>query len=209
MLITELKPKDQILAFTKDKKVFAVECHGCKEVIHPFEEIQMFLQENKIVSVLLDYLCNSKFSASYISKHKNEINISDAILIFSCGVGAQSFSRKLFDNKEVLMDKKQIFVGCDTLNIYGFQGLTPLEQNCALCGKCYLNYTAAICPITRCSKGLLNGPCGGAKNGKCEVDKEMDCGWQMIFKRLEKIKSVDSNKIHLRDYKVNNSEKTL
>ncbi len=204
MLITELKPKEEILTFLKDKKnVFVVQCYGCKEVKYPFEEVQKFLQENKSTSVLLDYLCNDEFSDSYIGKYKNEIENSDAILVFSCGVGVQSFSGKLFACEEIQTNKKQIFAACDTLNIHGFQGLTPSEHNCAQCGKCELNYTGAICPITTCSKSLLNGSCGGAKNGKCEVNKEMDCGWEKIFKKIEKMRNVydDGNKIHLHEFK--------
>ncbi|HCJ67524.1 MAG TPA: 5,10-methylene tetrahydromethanopterin reductase, partial [Elusimicrobia bacterium] len=63
----------------------------------------------------------------------------------------------------------QIYPGCDTLYLNGFQGLTPFNFDCAQCGQCFLNYTGGICPLTSCAKSLLNGPCGGAKNGKCEV----------------------------------------
>jgi len=63
--------------------------------------------------------------------------------------------------------------------------VTPLEYNCAQCGDCHLNETGGICPITSCAKSLVNGQCGGARNGKCEVDKDMECGWTLIYKRLE------------------------
>ena len=67
----------------------------------------------------------------------------------------------------------------------GFQGVTPLEYDCDQCGECFLNLTGGICPITACSKSLVNGPCGGTKDGKCEVSPTMDCGWERIIQRLK------------------------
>ena len=116
------------------------------------------------------------------------------VLVFSCGVGVQTVA-------ELLGDKK-VYAACDTYALPGFQGVTPLEYDCKQCGECYLNLTGGICPITACSKSLLNGQCGGAKNGKCEVDPNMDCGWERIQKRLEKIGRLDALKcpIQLRNY---------
>ncbi|HIE16612.1 MAG TPA: hypothetical protein EYP71_00255, partial [Dehalococcoidia bacterium] len=65
------------------------------------------------------------------------------------------------------------------------------DERCAACGDCRLEETAGICPITRCTKGILNGPCAGAKNGKCEVSKEMDCAWILIYKRLERLQQLE------------------
>jgi electron transport complex protein RnfC len=73
----------------------------------------------------------------------------------------------------------------------GFQGVTPLNVACGQCGECYLNGTGGICPITACSKSLINGQCGGAKNGMCEVDKDMACGWERIYRKLEKLNKLD------------------
>ena len=71
---------------------------------------------------------------------------------------------------------------------------TPLEYKCDQCGECYLNLTGGICPITACSKSLVNGQCGGSKNGKCEVDSEMECGWERIYRRLKEIGRLDALK---------------
>ncbi|MDD5688441.1 MAG: methylenetetrahydrofolate reductase C-terminal domain-containing protein [Elusimicrobia bacterium] len=206
MLITEIKPKEEILAFLKEKKsIFVIQCYGCKEVVYPFDEIQKFLQENSINYVLQDYLCNHEYSKEYINKCKEQIENAEMLLIFSCGVGVQSFSEMLYNNTELKIKGKKVYAGCDTLYVNGFQGLTATEPNCAQCRKCHLNYTCAICPITSCSKSLLNGQCGGVKNGKCEVDKEMDCGWEKIFKKSEKMKDkncVLDEKIHLHDFKI-------
>ena len=107
----------------------------------------------------------------------------DTVLVLSCGVGVQTVA-------EVLPDKK-VYAGCDTYRLPGFQGVTPLEVNCDQCGECYLNLTGGICPITACSKSLVNGQCGGAKNGHCEVDPNMECGWERIYRRLEAVGRLD------------------
>ncbi len=101
-----------------------------------------------------------------------------------------------------LLENKIIYTGCDTLYLNGFQGLTSQEFDCNQCGQCYLNYTGGICPLTNCAKSLLNGPCGGAKDGKCEVNPETDCAWILIYKRLEKIGKLNMLKKNslLRDY---------
>ena len=91
---------------------------------------------------------------------------ADAVLVFSCGVGVQTISQMLED--------KPVYACCDTIELPGFQGVTPLEYDCGQCGECFLNLTGGICPITACSKSLVNGPCGGTKNGKCEVNPAMD-----------------------------------
>jgi hypothetical protein len=66
-----------------------------------------------------------------------------------------------------------------------------LYEKCSACGNCILDRTFGICPVTRCSKSLLNGPCGGSKDGKCEVNKEIDCAWQLIYDRAKKVGRLD------------------
>ena len=97
--------------------------------------------------------------------------------MFSCGVGVQTISG--------LLDDKPVYACCDTVELPGFQGVTPLEYDCDQCGECFLNLTGGICPITACSKSLVNGPCGGTKDGKCEVSPTIDCGWERIIQRLK------------------------
>mgnify|MGYP000488428694 CR=1 FL=1 len=104
-----------------------------------------------------------------LQKHMDKIREADLVLVFSCGVGVQTIAEYLED--------KMVCAACDTYPVPGFQGVTPLEYKCDQCGECYLNLTGGICPITACSKSLVNGQCGGSKNGKCEVDSEMECGW--------------------------------
>ncbi len=82
-----------------------------------------------------------------------------------------------------------VYPGNDTLFIgeitkIGLKG-GSFERMCSSCGECVLAHTAGICPVTRCAKGLVNGPCGGSKNGKCETDKDQDCVWLAIYDRLK------------------------
>ncbi len=196
MLITQTKKIEEIIK-NDIRKTLIIKCNGCREVYFPEKDIDNLINEMSksnigITDVLtFDYLCNPDFSKNIVGKYQTQINDAINILVFSCGVGIQMISS--------ILEKKVVLPGCDTLNIPGFQGLTSQNFNCNLCGECYLNYTAGICPVTACSKSLLNGPCGGTKDGKCEVNKEMDCGWEKIYKRLSVFisvkKQIDSIKI--------------
>ena len=198
MLITELKSKESILSLVTGK-VFIINCHGCKEVRFPETEAEELEREllasGKVTGVLTtDYICNPENLKLRLERRKTMIAEADAVLVLSCGVGVQSVA-------EFLPDKK-VYAGCDTYRLPGFQGVTPLEVNCDQCGECFLNLTGGICPLTACSKSLVNGQCGGSKNGKCEVDPNMECGWERIYRRLEAIGRLDALKcpVQLRNY---------
>ncbi len=198
MLITELKAKETILSLAEGK-VFIINCHGCREIHFPekeAEELQKELAEaGKVTGIITtDYICNPDYMKQRLEKHAAEIEAADAILVFSCGVGVQTAAD--------LFPGKWVFAACDTYALPGFQGVTPLEHDCKQCGECYLNLTGGICPITACSKSLINGQCGGAKNGKCEVDPGMECGWERIQRRLAQIGRLDVLKcpVQVRNY---------
>ncbi|SHI06603.1 Methylene-tetrahydrofolate reductase C terminal [Sporobacter termitidis DSM 10068] len=198
MLITQLKQKDAIETLAKGKTVI-INCHGCKEVYFPEEEaaeLQKELSARGDVTEIItrDYICNPDNLCFQLQKFMDKINAADTVLVFSCGVGVQTVA--------AFLENKRVFAGCDTCPLPGFQGVTPLEFDCGQCGECYLNYTGGICPITACSKSLVNGQCGGSKNGKCEVDKNMECGWERIYRKLEKLNKLDTLKFQtkVRDY---------
>lgn len=199
MLITELKSKETILSLIGDKKVFILNCHGCKEIHFPEEEAKALQKELKDAGCVTgiyttDYICNTENTDMRLAKWEAEIEAADMILVFSCGVGVQTIAEKFAD--------KRVCAACDTYALPGFQGVTPLEFDCKQCGECYLNLTGGICPITACSKSLLNGQCGGCKNGKCEVDPEMECGWERIHRRLAQIGRLDlmQSPVRVRNY---------
>ena len=198
MLITELKNKEYIQSLAAGK-VFILNCHGCKEIRFPeaeADEVQKALIEaGKVTGILTtDYICNPENLAVRLSKHTAAIEAADAVLVFSCGVGVQTVSDYLVN--------KRVYACCDTYRLPGFQGVTPLEHDCKQCGECFLNLTGGICPLTACSKSLVNGQCGGAKNGKCEVDPDMECGWERIYQKLKAIGRLDALKcpIQIRNY---------
>ncbi len=198
MLITELKPKETLLSQINGK-VFLLICHGCKEVHFPEKEVEQFHAElaaqGKVTgSLTTDYICNVENLKLRLEHYAGEIEAADAVLVFSCGVGVQTVAE--------IYAAKKIIACCDTYALPGFQGVTPLEYDCKQCGQCYLNLTGGICPITACSKSLVNGQCGGAKNGMCEVDPNMECGWERIQRRLAQVGRLDALKcpIQLRNY---------
>ena len=198
MLITELKAKETILSLITGK-VFIVNCHGCKEIHFPekeAEELQKELVESGNVTGIIttDYICNPDNMKLRLSKHAAAIEAADTVLVFSCGVGVQTVSEYL--------DNKRVCAACDTYALPGYQGITPLEHDCKQCGECFLNLTGGICPLTACSKSLVNGQCGGCKDGKCEVDPNMECGWERIQRRLAQVGRLDALKcpIQVRNY---------
>ena len=194
MLITELKSKEALDALVSGK-VFVINCHGCKEIRFPeyeAEEYQKTLDTTGIYTT--DYICNPENLKLRLAQHQAAIDAADMVLVFSCGVGVQTVAE--------LLGNKKVCAACDTYALPGFQGVTPLEYDCRQCGECYLNITGGICPITACSKSLINGQCGGAKNGMCEVDPNMECGWERIHRRLKQVGRLDALKcpVQIRNY---------
>ena len=199
MLITELKQKDMIKNALSGK-VFILVCNGCKEIHFPEKEADALIAEltadGVVVGTLVtDYICNVENLKLRLQK-QTAIEEADTILVLSCGVGVQTVADQF--------PTKRVCAGCDTYALPGFQGVTPLEHNCRQCGECFLNLTGGICPLTACSKSLVNGQCGGAKNGKCEVDPNMECGWERIQKRLTQIGRLDALKcpVQVRNYAI-------
>lgn len=187
MLVTKLKSREEILSMLPEK-VFVLQCHGCRELSFPEQEaeelIRALLDAGRVTGVLTtDYICSPENLPLRLERRRAMIDEAGAVLVLSCGVGVQTAAE--------LLDGKAVYAGCDTVRLPGFQGVTPLEYDCGQCGECYLNLTGGICPITACSKSLVNGQCGGARNGRCEVDPNMECGWERIYRRLEAVGRLD------------------
>ena len=198
MLITELKAKETILSLAEGK-VFVINCHGCREIRFPEKEADELQKElmdaGKVTGIITtDYICNADNLKLRLEKYAAAIEAADAVLVFSCGVGVQTVSDYL--------EGKRVYACCDTYALPGYQGVTPLEHDCRQCGECFLNLTGGICPLTACSKSLVNGQCGGAKAGKCEVDPNMECGWERIYQKLKAIGRLDAMKcpVQIRNY---------
>ena len=198
MLVTKVKPDEEIKNVLP-RRVFIIYCMGCREVFFPLKEAREFaarLKEQGIEVVgeeIADYICRRDFNERRLEIYREDIEKSDGILVFSCGVGVQTIAD---------MTDKPVYTGCDTLSVPGFSGLRPFDLDCKRCGECVLTFTGGICPVANCAKGLVNGPCGGAKKGKCEIDSEKDCIWMLIWEKLKKQDRLDVlNAIKpLRDY---------
>ena len=197
MIVTQKKPSEEILkALSSQKKIFIIGCGDCaatcktggeKEVM----EMKKLLEEGgKIVTgwAIPDSPCIASQVKSDFAKNRKKVDEADAFLILACGLGVQS----VLENDRA---KRPVYVGCDTMfgSILDKTGLGFFER-CAMCGECVLNTTGGICPVTRCAKALLNGPCGGSDKGKCEVDKERDCAWILIYNRLKELNMLENLK---------------
>lgn len=132
-------------------------------------------QEGKkiaIEEITVERQCENEF----IMEASHAVKRNRAILSLGCGAGVQSVARR-FQHLPVLPGLNTSFIG-----VLEKSGL--FTEECSACGDCKLAIFGAICPVTRCAKKLMNGPCGGSKNGKCEVDPEADCAWHLIIERL-------------------------
>ena len=205
MLITELKSTETLRAQLKGK-VFVLNCHGCREIRFPEAEANAFQAELTAEGVVTgsfttEYICNDENLTVILKPHAAAIEAAETIAVFSCGVGVQTVA--------AMYPAKRVVACCDTYALPGYQGVTPLEVDCKQCGECFLNLTGGICPLTACSKSLVNGQCGGAKNGKCEVDPNMECGWERIYQKLKKIGRLDAMKcpVQIRNYATDDQAK--
>jgi hypothetical protein len=192
MIVTERKPLEELVAmFEGEKGTYIVACSGCPVGHKSGDEaalgqLEADLKEqgvNVVGRTSIDFLCNKPLVALRLMKVLGEIEEADSLLIVSCGIGVQATAATV---------DKVCHPAMNTISMGGFQGLWPSEERCAQCGDCNLDLTGGICPVITCSKGLLNGSCGGSDKGKCEVDADIPCGWTLIYERLQKLGRVDN-----------------
>ena len=196
-----LKSTEELTALVADKDhFFIIACNKCFKAFKTMDEPEcaqlaaLMEEQGKTVvgSVNIDFLCNKTLTEK---KLKESIPAeAEAILVISCGLGVQTVAE--------LLDRP-VYAACNTLNYTGHHGMALTKKACDACAQCYLNVTGGICPIVDCSKSLVNGQCGGAKDGKCEVDPNKDCAWQKIYERLEaqgRLEEFQKQPVQLRDY---------
>lgn len=184
--ITAKKPFEEIKETIKGiEKVFLVGCGTCatmcktggvQEVIEMKEELE---KSGKIVTGwLVPPVTCDELTKDALRENMEAIKEADALLVMSCAFGVHSLV--IYSDKPVYPATNTLFIGKED---------TPgqFSKVCVQCGECILALTGGICPISRCAKQLLNGPCGGAQDGKCEVSPDMPCAWQLIIDRLSKI----------------------
>ena len=187
MIIAEQKPLAEIQDLIGDaEKVLVVGCGTCVTVCFAGgdREAQILSASLRMASKLNDHpqditdiTVQRQCEWEYLDEIENEIAEADVVLSLGCGIGVQAIAEH-FPDCWVVPGLNTSFLGMPTE-----QGVW--EERCAACGDCILGLTGGICPIARCSKSLLNGPCGGSENGHCEIDPEVPCAWQLIYDRLE------------------------
>lgn len=186
MIVTRPKAFESVLKELEDaKSVFLVGCGDCATVCQTGGEDQVKEMTEKLSAegkdvtgnVIMETGCHELDLKKEFRAHKDELDKADAVLVMSCGAGTQSARSGT---------EKPVFPGNDTMFLGNVMRVGQFEEKCRLCGECILDMTGAICPVTRCHKGILNGPCGGTNEGKCEVDPEKDCAWTLIYQQLEK-----------------------
>ena len=193
MIIAEQKSLDELKNLIGDAhKVLVVGCGTCvtvcfaggaREAAIVSSSLRMATRLNNDPKKITDVTVQRQCEWEYLDEIADQVKDIDVILSLGCGIGVQAIAEHF--------PEKWVVPGLNTK----FLGL-PLEQGvwterCTACGDCILGITGGICPIARCSKSLLNGPCGGSENGHCEINPDVDCAWQLIYDRLTSMGKLD------------------
>lgn len=196
MIITTQKSLDEVLEYISPyTNILIVGCDGCTQPPRGLKEAKVLSQLLELAGKLhgkgfqfktttLAKQCDSYLAASTL---KSLAEGAEAIVSLACGIGVQELSQ-LLPGVPVFPAQNTHFMGAEERE-GGF-----MEERCAGCGECMLAITGGVCPVARCSKGLLSGACGGSKNGKCELSPDRDCAWVLIYNRLEQLGKLENLK---------------
>ena len=201
----QLKPAEELTPLLAGvDNLFVLACNKCFKEFETVEEtdceefvaLAERLGKHVTGSAKIDFVCNK---AQTEKKLKDLIpEGTEAVFVVSCGLGIQTVAELV---------SLPVFAAANSLNYRGHHGMALTKKACDACAQCYLNITGGICPIVDCSKSLINGQCGGCKNGKCEVSPDKDCAWFKIQERLAmqgRLEEFKNQPVQLRDYsKVN------
>ncbi len=189
MIVGQQKPIEELWGMLKDfKKILVFGCNTCVAVCHAggakeAEIIASLLRikaaEEGVEMTVEHGACERQCEPEFFMPSIDRFKAQDVVLSTACGVGVNLMASQIGD--------MPVYPGLNT----SFYGAVPkagfFTEMCGGCGNCVLHLTGGICPIVRCSKSLLNGPCGGTNDGKCEVSNEIDCAWYLIVERMKKI----------------------
>lgn len=189
MIIGERKPLEEILSFIeKHKKILIAGCGTCvaicmaggdKEVALLASALKLARNKEKKPIEVLEQTVLRQCEWEFADELKDKVKACEAVISMACGIGVQTVAERF--------PEKIVYPGINTT----FLGLPEKQgvwsERCLACGNCVLGKTGGICPIARCSKNLLNGPCGGSQNGKCEISQDVSCAWQLIYDRLKSL----------------------
>ncbi|MBM3157871.1 MAG: hypothetical protein FJ004_11400 [Chloroflexi bacterium] len=195
MIVAEQKNLEEIRReIAPYSRVLILGCGTCVTVCSAGGEREVALLHNALrmaetrsgngTHAFSEFTLKRQCDPEFLDLLKGRVEEVDAILSLACGIGVQAVAER-FADLPVLPGVNTFFMGVP--KEWGIW-----DERCAACGDCRLAETGGICPITRCTKGILNGPCAGVKNGKCEASKEMDCAWVEIYRRLERLQQLDN-----------------
>lgn len=186
MIVAELKPFDEIMAMIRDYRTLLVlGCGSCVTVCMSGGEKQVEVLSSAIRMAgkaggrdisIGEKTVLRQCDPEFINQIKDELTKYDAVLSMACGAGVQGIPEWV-GNIPVLPAMNTRFIGLS-------DGQGKWVEICAACGDCILGMTAGICPVALCPKGILNGPCGGNKKGRCEVSPDIPCAWVRIYERM-------------------------
>ena len=192
MIISRLKPLDELLLSLKEyNKIFLIGCGECATSCKSGGEEEIFKMKEDLKvagktitgSCIPSAPCVAAKLKGELAKNLKALRECEAVLVLACGLGVQSFK----DNDRLDL---AVLPATDTLFGAVMDAQGNFFEKCSMCAECVLDLTAGICPITLCPKSLLNGPCGGVKQGKCEIDDQKDCAWVLIYRELDKKKKL-------------------
>jgi len=192
MIIAKPKPIEEIINEIKDfKKVLVAGCDGCvtvceaggkKEAQILTSALRMYFKTAGKDVTVDETSLTRQCDRPYVALLQEKIDDYDAVVSLACGAGVQFLAEAY---------AKPIFPGVNTCFIGVTEQKGEWTERCQACGDCVLASTGGICPVARCSKRMSNGPCGGSGKGKCEINKEVDCGWHLIYERLKTLGQLD------------------
>ncbi|MCK5878420.1 MAG: methylenetetrahydrofolate reductase C-terminal domain-containing protein [Holophagae bacterium] len=189
--ITRQKPAEEIERLLNGMgRIFIIGCGTCvtltrtgglPEVLSMKEALS---EKGKVVTgtTVVPVACDN-LTGEILGEIESQIKQADALLIMTCAYGVQTIARQM---------KKMVIPALDTLFVGKETGAGEFNEVCSQCGTCIIGETGGICPVTACHKGLVNGPCGGTNNGKCEIDDTKDCAWTAIYNRLKELGRLDA-----------------
>ncbi len=193
MITIEQKRFEEVDAMTKGYgRLLVLGCETCaamsmaggqRQVSELGQAIRMARKNSGHEGEVLEDAIARQCEPEFVDMTADKVAGCDAVLSLACGAGVQLLAERFSD--------KVILPGCNTTFLGVTEQLGVWSERCAGCGNCILDKTAGLCPIARCSKQLLNGPCGGSMNGKCEISKEVDCVWQLIIDRLAQLNRLE------------------
>ncbi len=189
MIISSQKEFSEILRALKEKNIFIIGCGKCATKLHVGGEPEVLEMQKRLVRAgknivgwtVLSSACNISSWDDVLTQNPG-IRKSDALLVMSCGGGVSLISS---------LSERQVYPALDTESLGGMRLQDTMKELCSMCGECTVWEFGGICPVSKCPKGLLNGPCGGAMEGKCEVD-ERTCAWDEIYERQKKLGKLEN-----------------